>query len=219
MEVNATSRDQNPRGSIDRRSLIRPFDTLLLLREGQWPLVEVRPTSIRIMETPSPSIQRFKVPYVPTSMETAKRMLEIAKVGSEDVVYDLGCGDGRILILAVEEFGAKGAVGYEIRKELYKSTQLRIEHRGLQGRIRLVNGDLFEADLSKATVITLYLNGSANERLKPKLERETRPGTRVVSHDFEISEWQPTRKEILYGDTIYLYVVPEAFQRLGSPRP
>lgn len=102
-------------------------------------------------------------------------------------------------------------MGYEIGKEMYKAVLSRIEHRGLKGRIRLVNGDLFEANLSEATVITLYLNGSVNERLKPKLEREARPGTRVVSHDFEIHRWQPIKKENYRGDTIYLYVIPEAF--------
>lgn len=206
------SRDENSRGSRDRRPLLPPLDALILLRQVQWPLVEVRrPTSIRTVETPSLSVQRYEVPYVPTSEETAKRMLEIAEVGPADVVYDLGCGDGRILIMAVEGVGAKGAVGYEIRKEMYKAVLSRIEHRGLKGRIRLVNGDLFEADLSEATVITLYLNGSVNERLKPKLEREARPGTRVVSHDFEIHRWQPIKKENYRGDTIYLYVIPEAF--------
>lgn len=204
-------RDENSRGSIHRRSLLRPLDTLMLLREAQWPLLEVRPTSVRIVETLSLSVQRFEVPYVPTSEETVKRMLEIAEVGPGDVVYDLGCGDGRILIMAVEEFGAKGAVGYEIRNEMYKAALSRIEYRGLKGRIRLYNEDLFEANLSEATVITLYLNGSVNDRLKPKLEREARPGTRVVSHDFEIHGWQPIKKENYRGDTIYLYVIPEAF--------
>ena len=110
------------------------------------------------MEAPSLSVQRFEVPYVPTSEETVKRMLEIAEVGPGDMAYDLGCGDGRIPIMAVEEFGAKGAVGYEIRKEIYKAALSRIEHRGLKGKIRLFNEDLFEADLSKATVVTLYPN-------------------------------------------------------------
>lgn len=103
------SRDENSRGSRDRRPLLPPLDALILLRQVQWPLVEVRrPTSIRTVETPSLSVQRYEVPYVPTSEETAKRMLEIAEVGPADVVYDLGCGDGRILIMAVEGVGAKG---------------------------------------------------------------------------------------------------------------
>jgi len=156
------------------------------------------------------------VPFVPTLQETVERMLEIAGVGPRDFVYDLGCGDGRILVAAVEGFEAKGAVGYEVREELYKEALSRIEGRGLRGRVELFNEDLFKADLSEATVITLYLNHSVNSRLRPKLEREVRPGTRVVSHDFEIKGWYPVRRERCRGDTIYLYVVPEALDMLET---
>ncbi len=114
--------------------------------------------------------------------------------------------------MAVEEFGARGAVGYEVRKELYKAALSRIRYRRLEDKIRLFNGDLFDADLSEATVVALYLNGSVNEQLKPKLEREARPGTRVVSHDFEIRGWQPVKKENHRGDTVHLYIIPEDFK-------
>ena len=139
------------------------------------------------------------VPFVPTSMETARRMLEIARVGSEDVVYDLGCGDGRILIIAVEEFGAKGAVGYEVVKETYNIALRNISRRGLLGKITLIEGDLFDADLSGATVITLYLDESTNQRLKPKLEREAKDGTRIVSYAYKIRGWKAARKIRLRG--------------------
>ena len=145
-------------------------------------------------------------------METAKRMLEIAEVGPGDVVYDLGCGDARILILAVELFKAKKAVGYEVRKEVYKNALQEVKGRNLEERVTIINGDLFNTDLSEATVITLYLTYGANKKLKPKLEREAKPGTRIMSHDFEISGWKPTRNERLRGDTIYLYVVPDPSQ-------
>ena len=111
-----------------------------------------------------------------------------------------------------EEFGAKRAVGYEIREKLYKATLSKVDHRGLKDRIKVVNGDMFEADLSEATVITLYLSSLANEKLKPKLEKEAKPGTRVVSYVFKIPGWQETRKESFHNDFIYLYIVPEAFQ-------
>ena len=153
----------------------------------------------------------MKAPYVPTSYETVRKMLKTARVGPGDVVYDLGCGDGRILITAVKEFGAKKAVGYEIKRDLYKFALSEVERQGLRGKIRLVNGDLFEADLSEATVITLYLNTSTNKRLKPKLERETRDGTRIVSHAYQLMGWRPTKKEGFAFRTIYLYTVPEAF--------
>ncbi len=158
----------------------------------------------------------YEVPFVPTFQGTVKRMLEVAEVGPYDLVYDLGCGDGRILVAAVEDFEAKAAVGYEVREELYKEALSKIEDRGLRGRIELFNEDLFKADLSEATVITLYLNHSTNSRLRPKLEKEVRPGTRVVSHDFEIKGWHPVRRERYRGDTIYLYVVPEALDMLKT---
>ena len=149
-------------------------------------------------------------PYYPTPPEVVRRMLKIAWVGPGDVVYDLGCGDGRILIMAVKDFGAKKTVGYEIREEVYRTALWEVERLGLLDRIRLVKGDLFEADLSEATVITLYLNRSTNQRLKPKLEGETRDGTRIISYAYQLLGWKPTKKERRHGDTIYLYTVPES---------
>jgi len=152
------------------------------------------------------------VPFVPTSVDTARRMLEIAGVGPEDVVYDLGCGDGRILITAVKEFKAKKAVGYEIMERIYGAAVQEIERQDLNEKITLVKGDLFKADLSEATVITLYLNGSANQRLRPKLEKEARAGARVVSHDFYMEGWKSEREERFKGDDIYLYILPGAIE-------
>lgn len=173
-----------------------------------------RPVSIRIVSTPILLDQSYEVPYVPTSEGTVKRMLEIADIGPKDVVYDLGCGDGRILVMAAKEFNARKAVGYEIRKDLYKDALQRIESQNLGKKITIVNGDLFEADISEATVITLYLTYGANKKLKPKLEREARPGTKIVSHNFEIPGWQPTRKENYQGDIIYLYVIPDSLHAI-----
>lgn len=212
-------RNENSRSSIDRRSLFHPLGSLLPLRESQWPLVEVRrPTSIRIVSTPILLDQSYEVPYVPTSEGTVKRMLEIADVGPEDVVYDLGCGDGRILIMAAEKFNARKAVGYEIRKDLYKAVLQRIESQNLTKKVTIINGDLFDADISEATVITLYLTYEANKKLKPKLEREAKPSTKIVSHNFEIPGWQPTRKENYQGDTIYLYMIPDPSQALETSK-
>lgn len=113
-----------------------------------------------------------------------------------------------------EAFGAKRAVGYEIREKLYKATLSKVAHRGLKDRIRVVNGDMFKADLSETTVITLYLTSLANEKLKPKLEKEAKLGTRAVSHGFEIPRWQETQKESFHSDIIYLYIIPDAFQAM-----
>jgi len=153
----------------------------------------------------------YTVPFIPTSIETAERMLDVAKVGPGDVVCDLGCGDARILILAAESFKADKAVGYEIRRQVYESGLKEVEARNLERKVTVINGDLFDADLSDATVITLYLNYGVNKSLKPKLEKETKPGTRIVSHDFKIPDWKPVRRLKHQGDIIYLYVAPQSF--------
>lgn len=163
-----------------------------------------RPAFTSLVAVPSVE-QRFCVPFIPTSLETAKRMLEIARVGPQDVVYDLGCGDGRILALAAELFKAKKAVGYEIRRDMYITALQEMRSRNLTEKVTIVNGDLFDANISEATVITLYLSYGANRELKPKLEREASPGTRIVSHDFEIPGWKLRRRIRIHGDTIYLY--------------
>ena len=151
-------------------------------------------------------------PYVPSPYEVMRKMLQVALVGPDDVVYDLGCGHGRVLVMAVKEFGAKKAVGYELREDLYESTLREINRQNLRERINLINGDLFKADISEATVITLYLTVSGNERLKTKLAKEARPGTRVVSHDFSMNGWRASKIETAgYLGNIYLYVIPEAF--------
>jgi len=155
-------------------------------------------------------------PYLPTPPEIVRRMLKVAQVGPGDVVYDLGCGDGRILITAVKEFGADRAVGFEIWEDLCRACLSKIERQGLQSRVKLVNGDIFDANLYEATVITLYLDESTNQRLKLKLEREARVGTRIVSYAYEIKGWKPAKKERRHGDTIFLYMVPEAINRLRT---
>jgi len=147
-------------------------------------------------------------PYVPTPKEVARKMLELAKVGAGDVVYDLGCGDGRILLMAVEEFGAERAVGYEIAREVYLEAERNVKSKGLEGRIKLYNKNLLEADISEASVITLYLSHTGNERLKPKLEHEARPSTRIVSHDFYFLNWPVQRRLSFDGHILYLYRRP-----------
>jgi len=159
------------------------------------------------------------VPYVSSPEDVVKRMLELADVRSGDVVYDLGCGDGRILIAAVESFGAKEAIGYEISEDVYRKALQQVAKVNLQERITIINKDFFEADLSKANVITLYLNNFTNEKLRPKLEKEALPGTRIVSHDFSMSGWRPIIEDTFRDEysihTIYLYAVPTAFSTDG----
>jgi len=160
-------------------------------------------------------------PWVPTPLEVAKKMLELAQVSSEDIVYDLGCGDSRMLITAVKEFGVKKAVGYEIRQNLYDDSIKEIQRQHLQNRITVKNSDLLDANLSEASVIVLYLTTRANELLKPKLEKEAKSATRIVSYDFPMTKWHPDKKvlledgsstELCFTRTLYLYTVPQAFQ-------
>ncbi len=138
-------------------------------------------------------------------------MLEVAKASKEDVLVDLGCGDGRILSTAVKDFGVRSASGYEIREDLFKTASGEVEKLNLTNKIHIYNRDLFQADLKDATLITLYLTTYANERLKPKLRAEARPGSRIVSHDFMINGWKPSRKENYNEHTIYVYSVPESY--------
>jgi len=134
------------------------------------------------------------VPFVSTPEHVARKMLELARVGPDDIVYDLGAGDGRIIIMAAKEFGAR-AVGVEIRKDLYEQILKRIKLDGLEEKVKVINGDFFQVSVSEASVVTLYLLTTVNEKLRPKLERELRVGARVVSHDFEVPGWKPVRVE------------------------
>lgn len=149
-------------------------------------------------------------PFVSSPHDIVRRMLEVANVGGEDTVFDLGCGDGRILIAAVKDFGAKKAVGFEMREDLCKQALQEVKKQGLESRISIINSDIFAGNLSEATVITLYLTTSGNEKLRPKLVSESHRGTRIVSHDFEIIGWHPSKKDNFYGHSIYLYTIPEA---------
>ncbi|ADN51716.1 conserved hypothetical protein [Vulcanisaeta distributa DSM 14429] len=153
----------------------------------------------------------YDVPFVPTPEVVVRRMLQLANVKRDEVVYDLGCGDGRIVIMAAREFGAQAAC-IEIRKDLYEQTLRRVRDLGLEDRVRVIYGNFFEEDLSEADVVTMYLLTSVNERIKPKLERELKPSTRVVSHDFEVPGWKPLIVEDLYEEwrshKIYLYKIP-----------
>jgi len=127
-------------------------------------------------------------PYVPTPEHIVLRLLRLADVSSDDVVYDLGSGDGRMVILAAKEFGARG-VGVEIDPELVRKARRKAEQAGVSHLVEFRRGDLFATSLEDATVVTLYLWPDMNNRLRPKLQRELDPGDRVVSHSFDIDGW------------------------------
>jgi len=130
-------------------------------------------------------------PYIPSPQEVVDRMLSAARVKPGEMVYDLGSGDGRIIITAAEKYQAR-AVGVELRADLCKSTQARINELGLENRVRLIHGNMLKVDLSPADVVTLYLLTTSNERLRPNLEKYLKPGARVVSNDYEIRGWTPS---------------------------
>src|ERR1035437_5663234 len=135
-------------------------------------------------------------PYIPTPQAVVDRMLEAAHVKPGDVVYDLGSGDGRIVITAAQKFGARG-VGGEIRPDLCRIAKERIKSLGLDDRVRMVEGSALRVDLSAADVVTMYLLTSSNERLKPNLEKYLKPGARVVSNEFPIKGWKPVEVLVL----------------------
>ncbi len=136
----------------------------------------------------------YIAPYVPTPPQVIQRMLRLAELRAGEVFFDLGSGDGRTVIMAAKEFGAR-TVGVELREDLAKKALSTIYELSLQDRITIVNGDLFNVDLTSADVIFLYLTTSANEKVRPKLDSELKRGVRIVSHDYEIVGWKPIKVE------------------------
>lgn len=150
------------------------------------------------------------VGYEPTTFDVADAMLRLAGVGPNDVIYDLGSGDGRIVIMAAQRYGARG-VGIELEPELVAAARRAADAGGVTDRVRFVRGDLFAEDISPATVVTLYLWPSVNSRLETKLRHELRPGTRVVSNSFGIGNWIPERTvDTRDGTKLLLWIVPSA---------
>jgi len=154
---------------------------------------------------------RIIVPFVPTPDAVVRRMLTIANVRPGEIVYDLGAGDGRIIATAARDFNAK-AVGVELQDSRYQLIAERIHFEGLDKLASAVKGDFLDVDISNANVVTLYLLNSVNSLIKPKLERELKPGARIVSHDFPIQGWKPIRVEKIWAHSnshmIYLYQLP-----------
>ncbi len=147
------------------------------------------------------------VVYVPTPNDIVQKMLELAAVTPQDVVYDLGCGDGRILIAAAQRYGARG-VGINIDPRRVAEASANVRKAGVGDKVRIIEGDLFQADISAATVVTLYLLTRLNARLKPRLLTELKAGTRVVSHAFDMGDWEPEQKVFVGGSAVYLWRVP-----------
>jgi len=150
------------------------------------------------------------VPYVPTPQPVVDKMLELAKVGKKDVLYDLGCGDGRIVITAAKQHGARG-VGIDLNPQRISEAKENAKSAGVTDKVTFKQGDLFTANFSEATVVTLYLLPDVNRALRPQLWRQLKVGTRVVSHDFDMGpEWPPEKVENVGGKTLYYWTITEA---------
>ena len=148
------------------------------------------------------------VHFVPTPTAVVDAMLKLANVTSSDVIYDLGSGDGRIVISAAQKFGARG-VGIELDRQLVNEANKKARKAGVADKVTFLSTDLFKADISEATVVTLYLLPSINLRLQPKLMRELKPGTRIVSHRFDMGAWTPEQDVIVRGVHVYLWTIPD----------
>jgi len=147
------------------------------------------------------------VPYVPTSNDVVAAMLKLAGVQKSDVVYDLGCGDGRIVIMAAKQFGAHG-VGIDINPERIQEARANAKQAGVENLVKFEENDLFQGDIHNATVVTLYLLPTINLKLRPKLLSDLKPGTRVVSHSFDMGDWKPEKEDSVDGASIYLWTIP-----------
>lgn len=176
------------------------------------PNSQVQPISSTVKAQQPAQQKEPDVPFVPTPQEVVNRMLEVAKVTSNDVVYDLGSGDGRIVITAAQKYGARGT-GIDIDPQLIEQSRTNAEAAGVANKVEFRQQDLFQTDLSNATVVTLYLLPEINLQLRDKLLRELKPGTRIVSHNFDMGEWKPDRVEKVQTPIrehfVYSWVVPE----------
>jgi SAM-dependent methyltransferase len=174
-------------------------------------------TSLAISQTRQPAHQ-LDVPYVPTTEEAVKAMLKLADVKPADIVYDLGCDDGRIVIAAAKEYGVHG-VGIDINPERIQEANANAKKAGVEKLVRFEENDLFDADVHEATVVTLFLLNTVSLRLRPKLLRELKPGTRIVSNTFDMGDWKPDQEFTLDDDAdfdkngvshkFFLWIVPQ----------
>ena len=189
-----------------QRCAMGPLMVLLAL------FLSVAPSGLLAQDSSGPA-RTPDVHFVPTAMEVVQAMLSTAKVGKGDMVYDLGCGDGRIVITAIKKYGARGGVCVDIDPVRIKESRNNADTAGVASKMKFVNGDLFQTDLSPASVVTLYLLPMLNVRLRPKLFRELKPGTRVVSNSFDMGDWKAdstmsVKNEGGFSSYAYYWMIP-----------
>ncbi len=184
-----------------RRDVLRGSAVLAL--SSAWPLGLIGSAYAQAQD----EIARpLDVPYVPTPVPVVDAMLDLAKVGKSDVVYDLGCGDGRIVVRAASRFGCRG-VGVDLNPERVKEAKANAIRANVTELTRFEVGDVFEFDFSGATVVTMYLLPSVNLKLRPRLLKELKPGTRLVSHDFHMGDWAAETTREVGRSRIYLWTI------------
>jgi tRNA G37 N-methylase Trm5 len=188
-----------------------PRRRTLLLSAAATAGLTLLPARAPLAQEAEPS--RLDVPYVPTPQEVVDRMLAMGKVGKNDVLYDLGCGDGRIVVTAARVHGARGT-GIDLNPVRIAEAKENAKKAGVSERTTFKVGDLFEADVSPATVVTLYLLPTVNAKLRPRLWQQLKVGTRVVSHAFDMGpEWPPEQTAKVDGRTIYAWTITQANKR------
>lgn len=183
-------------------------------------LLALLPLAAFAQQSNYPNVDKYKnnlAPYVVAPEHAVDKILAIANLKPGETLYDLGCGDGRILIDAAEKYNVK-AVGIEIGEGLAQKAAENVRKHGLQNQVKVIHGDFMKTDLSAANVVTLYLAPIANDTLRPNLERYLKPHTRVVSYDYPIPEWRPISTETSQGHhgavhMIYLYEVPDSIKK------
>jgi SAM-dependent methyltransferase len=152
---------------------------------------------------------QINTPYVATPYPVVRAMLRLAHAKNSDIVYDLGCGDGRILIEAAKTYGARG-VGIDINPDRIREAEELARREGVAHLLSFRIGDLYDVNLHEATLVTLYLLPEVNLRLRPKLQKQLKPGTRIVSHTFDMGDWKPTKTQISAGESIYLWKIKKS---------
>ncbi len=186
-----------------------------LVLSSAWPDARAQLTAQQAVPSsaasPAPTSKPLRSPdviYVPTPPEVVEAMMKVANVREGDVLYDLGSGDGRIPIIAAQKYNVRRATGVEINPELIKEAQDNLKVAGVGDRVRFRNEDLFEANFSDASVVTLYLLPALNIKLLPKLLKELKPGSRIVSHAFAMGDWKPEQTLEVGGRAVYFWTIP-----------
>lgn len=173
-------------------------ETMTITKLGSYIVAGMLSMAFAAAQTPKPA-RTPDVPYVPTTEKAVQEMLKLANVQKSDVLYDLGCGDGRIVITAAKLYGTRG-VGIDINPERIKEAKANAKREGVENLVRFEENDLFVADIKEATVVSLFLLSSVNLKLRPRLLAELKPGTRVVSNTFDMGDWKP-EKEAHVGES------------------